>query len=311
MKGKRTPGGHSSAGGSSPGGAGNAGGWAGEVSKPLPGPVMRAQFALADRLVLLASGPALYLYSYRLHPSTDPAGHKLVDVPGQHANRYKLAHRYQLAQAQTVSAFTAPNTAGGGGLLVAAGSDKSLELIDLETGGTAGAIAAAHDRPVHCVAAVEASAGTAGLLPAEAAHLFLTAAVDGTVKLWDMRSLRQCSMVFSAHTNRVQPVGCALSPCARFVGCGSEDKLGYLYDVRAGARTQPTALPTTNSSLPTYISHHQHLDCTFQPAVPAGGAALKKLRGHTDAVLAVAFNPMHPQLVTAGADGRLCFFASA
>jgi hypothetical protein len=45
--------------------------------------------------------------------------------------------------------------------------------------------------------------------------------------------------------------------------------------------------------------------------VPAGGAALEKLRGHTDAVLVVTFNPMHPQLVTACADGWLCFFASA
>jgi len=43
--------------------------------------------------------------------------------------------------------------------------------------------------------------------------------------------------------------------------------------------------------------------------VSSGGqAALWKLRGHKDSVLDVAFSPVHPQLATVGADGKVLFF---
>ena len=111
--------------------------------------------------------------------------------------------------------------------------------------------------------------------------LFLTAATDGALKLWDVRdpsaSRGHCVQVWTAHTNRVHPIGAALSACGRFAACGSEDKLAYVYDLRR------------NDGM-------------------GGKEVLWKLRGHTDAVLDVAFNPVHPQLATVGADAKLLFF---
>ena len=56
---------------------------------------------------------------------------------------------------------------------------------------------------------------------------------DGCVKLWDLRSA-SCVRKFEAHVNRVTPVGASLSPCLRYVCCGSEDRSAYLYDARGG-----------------------------------------------------------------------------
>ena len=45
---------------------------------------------------------------------------------------------------------------------------------------------------------------------------------DG-IKLWDLRTNR-CVRRYDGHVNRSQPVGLAISPCARFIATGSEDK---------------------------------------------------------------------------------------
>ena len=109
--------------------------------------------------------------------------------------------------------------------------------------------------------------------PAESYDLLLSAATDGVVALWDLRSCQRVCR-FQGHTARVHPVGVEFSPCLRYVAVGSEDRSAYLYDVRMGS-----------------------------------GTYLSKLPGHPDVVTDVAFNPLHPQLATACADGRVRAFA--
>ena len=75
----------------------------------------------------------------------------------------------------------------------------------------------------------QGSAHTAA--PEAARDLFLTAATDGCVHLWDLRTAARARS-FAAHLNRAQPVGCAFSPCLRYVACGSEDKQAYRYRYR-------------------------------------------------------------------------------
>lgn len=59
----------------------------------------------------------------------------------------------------------------------------------------------------------------------------------------------------------------------RYLASGSEDKSAYIYDLRMGT-------------------------------------VLHRIRGiHGDAVMDVAFNPLHPQLATACLDGRLHFYS--
>ena len=59
--------------------------------------------------------------------------------------------------------------------------------------------------------------------PASAYDLFLTAAMADGIKLWDLRTNR-CVRRYDGHVNRSHPVGVALSPCARFIASGSEDR---------------------------------------------------------------------------------------
>ena len=137
-----------------------------------------------------------------------------------------------------------------------------------DAGGLACAreIADAHARPPHALAA-----------PRSADHdVFASAAVDGVVALWDLRSQHAVAR-FSAHACRRDPTTIAFSPCMRYLATGSEDKAAYVYDVRrAGAED-----------------------------------AVWKCRGARETVACVAFSPMHPQLATAGFDGCLQFYTCA
>ena len=148
-----------------------------------------------------------------------------------------------------------------------AGSDRSISALDLGTGGTVLELPEAHERPVHALRLQEGSAH--GDTPTASHDLFLSAALDGVAKLWDLRSA-SCVRRFAAHANRVHAVGASLSPCLRYVMAGSEDRCAYLYDAQSGG-------------------------------------LIERLR-HTDVVTDVAFSPLHPQCACAGLDGRLRFF---
>jgi len=67
-------------------------------------------------------------------------------------------------------------------------------------------------------------------------------------------------------------VGVAFSPCMRFIAAGSEDQSWCLFDLKSGLTVARTRA--------------------------------------SDAVLSVAFHPLHPQLAAGCADGSVHFFAS-
>eukprot|EP00967_Tisochrysis_lutea_P052778 scaffold65440_cov30-Tisochrysis_lutea.AAC.1 len=129
----------------------------------------------------------------------------------------------------------------------------------------------AHDTKVLSLSLFEGSAHSDA--PLAARHLFLSSALDGYLHLWDLRAAAGGPVrTFAAHTNRVHPLQPALSPCLRYVACGSEDRQGYLYDVGTAR-------------------------------------LLERVSGHSDAVTAVAFNPFYPQLATTGLDGTARFYS--
>ena len=227
------------------------------------GEVRAASFFYLDRLLLLANANALHLYSYALQKQPT---HDAARAP-ELRHRYKLAHRWPLPRAQTVTCLAAANSFLSP-IALAAGSDHTLCAIDLGVGACVCEIEEAHARPIHTLRLHEGSAH--GETPSAGHDLVLSAALDGAVKLWDLRSA-SCVRKFEAHTNRTTPLGAALSPCLRFVCCGSEDRSAYLYDAR-------------------------------------GGGLIERLR-HSEVVSDAAFSPLHPQLAIAGLDGNVKFFA--
>lgn len=157
-------------------------------------------------------------------------------------------------------------------LVLLAGSNRSLEVVDMATLQCVAHIPDAHARPVHRI--VQPTASLHVSHPREAFELFATAATDGAAKLWDVRCARAARTFSGGHKNSQLPVGLAFSPCMRYLATGSEDKVAYLYDMRQGT-------------------------------------VLSRLRGggHGDAVSDVAFNPLHPQLAVGCLDGRVHFYS--
>uniref|UniRef100_A0A8D1ZGU2 WD repeat domain 27 n=1 Tax=Sus scrofa TaxID=9823 RepID=A0A8D1ZGU2_PIG len=141
-------------------------------------------------------------------------------------------------------------------LVLAAGRNRTLEVFDLNAGRSAALLAGVHSRPIHQICQNKGS--SFATQHPQAYHLFATTATGDGVKLWDMRTLR-CERRFEGHPNRCHPCGIAWSPCGRYVACGAEDRHAYLYE--------------TGSS-------------TFS----------RRLAGHSDTVMAVAFSPSAVQV---------------
>ena len=231
---------------------------------PLSTEVRGARFFYLDTFVLLAAGSGLHLYSYALGPRT-PTHDATRAAELRHS--YRLQTRWPLSRAHHITCFAAANSFLSP-LALVAGSDRSIEVVDLGTGQRILELNDAHERPVQLLRLHEGSA--AGDTPAAGHDLFLSAALDGAVKLWDLRSA-SCVRRLGAHVNRVHPIGAALSPCLRYVATGSEDRSAYLYDARSGG-------------------------------------LIERLR-HSDTVVDVAFSPLYPQLATCALDGSVRFYA--
>ncbi|KAK3591286.1 hypothetical protein CHS0354_004335 [Potamilus streckersoni] len=220
-------------------------------------PVQNAQFYYMDKFVLLSCGYTFYLYKFHLDPTKE-------DVKRYHSkSKYKLVQTWA-TDAQQITALSAIN-AFYSYIVLCAGSNKSLEVYDMNAGTQIRKLTDVHTRPIHDICQNQGSAYVSH--PPTAYDLFITAAAGDCIKLWDLRTNR-CVKRFEGHQNRVHPCGLAVSPCGRFIASGSEDKSAYVFDMRTG----------------TYNL---------------------KLIGHTDVVSDVAFHPLHPRLVTATLDGKI------
>ncbi|KAM9364952.1 WD repeat-containing protein 27 [Pholidichthys leucotaenia] len=227
-------------------------------SKPIRG----AQFYYLDKFLLLASGPSLYMYLYNVDDTHD-------DI-----KRYQQRSVIKLARCfttpATITAMSAVNDFFSY-IVLLCGSDRSIQVFDMNRGVIASEMSEAHSRAIHCITQNKGSVFSKQA--PDSYNLFLTSAVMDGVKLWDLRTLR-CVRRYENHLNRCQPCSTAISPCGRFIASGSEDNCAYLYDIRSS---------------------------TF----------LHKLQKHSDTVLSVTFNPAKPELLTGTLDGKLRLFQSS
>ena len=267
---------------------------------PFPERVSHAHFAYLDRLVLLACGPRIYALRFSLGDEGEEgagAGNGKTDEDTTAARRrdesrrYKLVASWAAADCGSVVALAAPN-AWRSPLVFAAFSDRSVRVFDLSAAGGGGDVGVgigagvrvsgvsappevlritdAHARAVHTLAIPTASA----LCDVAEASLdcLLTAATDGCVRLWDVRTAACARSLTGGHTNRAGIVGAAISPCATFVAAGSECGRTAVYDLRTG-----------------------------EP--------ISRLAGARDVVTAVAWHPAVPRLAVGSLDGGVRFFA--
>ena len=170
---------------SSPGGSGAA---AGSSGGTLGGAVLGAQFFHDDRLLLLAAGNTASLYGFSLHRDESDSGSgggggRRDDKPRLPQGRYRRAQSYNMVGSPFLTALAAHNVGSGlcSASLVAAGSNKVVEVVDINGHGSKLTIPAAHGRATHCISLGNPEGGGGG------GDAFLTAALDGMLKLWDVR----------------------------------------------------------------------------------------------------------------------------
>ncbi|XP_034407943.1 WD repeat-containing protein 27 [Cyclopterus lumpus] len=229
------------------------------ISKPIRG----AQFYYLDKFLLLASGPSLSLYLYN------------VDITRDNIKRYhqrsvvKLTRCFTTPSATDITSLSAINDFFSYIVLVC-GSDRSLQVFDMNKGIVASMQPEAHSRAVHCITQNKGSMFSTQA--PDLYNLFLTSAVTDGMKMWDLRTMR-CVRRYENHLNRCHPCSSAISPCGRFIASGSEDNCAYIYDIRSSSY-------------------------------------LHKLQKQSDTVLSVTFNPATPELLTGTLDGKLRLFQS-
>uniref|UniRef100_A0A8D0G7K9 WD repeat domain 27 n=1 Tax=Sphenodon punctatus TaxID=8508 RepID=A0A8D0G7K9_SPHPU len=138
-------------------------------------------------------------------------------------------------------------------IVLAAGSNRALEVFDLNAGCSTAVIPDVHSRSVHQICQNKVGRSSFLTILTLPTVNFVCISVDDGLKL--------CERRFEGHSNRCYPCGITISPCGRFIACGSEDKCAYIY-----ARDSST------------FSH--------------------KLSGHTESVINVAFSPSSPQVLS-------------
>ncbi|KAK1939300.1 WD repeat-containing protein 27 [Phytophthora citrophthora] len=243
--------------------------------------IVETRFFYMDKFLLSACGNLARLHQFELDEvyaravgnKANPSKKKNDVEVLENQSRKKRVAQWSFVEMQSVTSLTCVNGAFLSSVAVIAGSDRSLRVLDVGAGGGGRIVRVvrdAHNRAAHTVALPRPTCYTSH--PSNFYDLLLSSAPDNTTHLWDIRA-DNCVMRFGEHVNRVHTLGVTFSPCMRYVATGSEDRAAYIYDIRTGRR-------------------------------------LVKLKGHTDVVTSVAFNPLHPQLATASCDGTVRFYRS-
>ncbi|XP_078086766.1 WD repeat-containing protein 27 [Mustelus asterias] len=224
-------------------------------------PARSAQFYYMDKFILFSSGSEFQLHRYNLDISRD-------DIRSyKRKSKSRLVGKFKMADTQEISCLSAVNDFYSY-IVLTAGTNRALEVFDLNVGRSVVTVPDAHARPVHQIC--QNNGSVFSTQPSESYNLFLTSAITDGIKLWDLRTLRSVRR-YEGHHNRCHPCRIALSPCGRFLATGSEDKCAYLFELGS--------------------SNFIH-----------------KLSGHTETVIALAFSPSVPKLTTATLDGKLQLF---
>ncbi|XP_069810603.1 WD repeat-containing protein 27 isoform X2 [Dendropsophus ebraccatus] len=211
-------------------------------------PARFPQFYYMDKFILLSSGAEIQLLRYHMDDCKDELKRYKQNSVCKPVQTLRMDSAMEITGLSAVNDFYSY-------IVLAAGSNRDVEIFDLNIGARIATILDVHPRAAHQICQNKGSAfSTQG---AEAYNLFVTVAIGDCLKLWDVRTLR-CVRRYEGHLNRYQPCGVAVSPCGRFIACGSEDRCAYIYETRSS----------------TY---------------------LHKLPEHSESVINVAFSPSSPQ----------------
>ncbi|KAK1905760.1 WD repeat-containing protein 27 [Dissostichus eleginoides] len=285
-------------------------------------PVRSAQFYYLDKFLLLASGPSLYLYLYN------------VDITRDNIKRYqqrsvvKLTKCITSTSATDITALSAINDFFSY-IVLACGSDRSIQVFDMNRGCFAAAIPDAHSRSIHCI--TQNKRCLFFVTPAIVCHtlwkassvlfqlgycindgssawvpegLWVLFVVPRWTELWELQHGSMFStqapdsynlFLTSAVTDGVKMWDLRSLRCVRRY----ENHLNRCHPCSAAI-----------SPCGRFIASGSEDNCAYVYDIRSS-SYLHKLQKHSDTVLSVAFNPATPQLLTGTMDGKLRLFQSS
>ncbi|NWH33412.1 WDR27 protein, partial [Chloropsis hardwickii] len=140
-----------------------------------------AQFYFIDTFVLLCCGAEFHLLRSHLDTTKDDLKrYKQRSV-------CKLVQKFPMTSAMEITSLSAVNEFYSY-IVLTAGSNRALEVFDLNAGCSTAVIQEAHVRSVHQICQNKGSSFSTQ--QPEAYNLFLTTAAGEGIKLWDLRTLR-------------------------------------------------------------------------------------------------------------------------
>ncbi|KAK2955597.1 hypothetical protein BLNAU_9456 [Blattamonas nauphoetae] len=190
--------------------------------------VTSACFALRDTTILSSSGSSLLCHSYVL--GDDPAfqDHSGTDLSTQKQGEHRLL--FSLKHPSTsLTAISSPNGFFSP-LCITAGSDRSINVIDLPTERLIHTFANSHTRPASHL--VTPSLSPFSVCSVHFPDIFMSAALDG-IKIWDLRVLQPIlTLQTNSQIKAASVTSSSFSPCGRFITTGGADSRLYVYDFR-------------------------------------------------------------------------------
>ena len=109
-------------------------------------------------------------------------------------------------------------------LMFCGGTDKSLEVMDLNKCKSSLIITDAHSRVFHQISQNSTEHNQ------HSYDLFLTNSIGDGIKLWDLRTAR-CVKKFEQHISRAMACKTSQSPCGNYIATGSEDRSVSLFNI--------------------------------------------------------------------------------
>ncbi|NXU12440.1 WDR27 protein, partial [Pardalotus punctatus] len=140
-----------------------------------------AQFYFLDTFILLCCGAEFHLLSFHLDTTKDDLKRY------RQRSVCKLVQKFPMASAKQITSLSAVNEFYSY-MVLTAGSNRALEVFDLNAGCSTAVIQEAHTRSVHQICQNKGSSFSTQ--QPEAYNLFMTTAAGDGIKLWDLRTLR-------------------------------------------------------------------------------------------------------------------------